>query len=61
MKVAWNRYRASSGWGTAALLDTADTDNAQSPHLAIDSTGNAVAVDLRHEATHDSIMSARFE
>lgn len=38
-----NRYVAGSGWGTAQIIDD-NAGNAQSPKIAIDSKGNAIAV-----------------
>lgn len=39
-----NRYDATSGWGTAELIEAVDTGNAFYPKVAVDSNGNALAV-----------------
>ena len=39
-----NRFTPSTGWGAAGLLDTSDTEDARSPQIALDGSGNAIAV-----------------
>ena len=39
-----NQYVVGSGLGTPELLETNDTESASNPRIAIDNTGNAVAV-----------------
>ncbi len=39
-----NRYTAGVGWGTAALIETDDTVDYLSPEIAVNPSGNAVAV-----------------
>jgi len=42
---AWaNRYVVGTGWGTAELIETDDTGDTNSPSVAVDAAGNAVAV-----------------
>jgi hypothetical protein len=50
----------SSRWLTAALIETEDLGNAQSPHVAIDASGNAVAVWEQDDGTRYNIWSNRY-
>lgn len=56
-----NRYAAGTGWGNAAAIDS-DQSNAPNPapHVAIDASGNAIAVWHRPDGSWDSIWSNRF-
>jgi len=38
-----NRYLTGAGWGTATLIET-DTGDASAPSIAVDASGNAIAV-----------------
>ncbi len=43
--IAANRYTAATDtWGAAALIETDNADNADSPQIAIDANGNGLAV-----------------
>ena len=42
--IAANRYTAGSGWGTAVLIETDNAGDAQTPDVALSSTGDAIAV-----------------
>lgn len=53
-----NRYTAQ-GWGTAVLIEGA-AGNATQPQVAIDASGNALAVWQQAGATGDSIWSNRY-
>jgi hypothetical protein len=44
-----NRYAAGTGWGVAKLIDS-ETGNALSPQVAVDASGNAVAVWTQYSA-----------
>ena len=56
-----NRYSAASGtWGAAALIET-DNGNADSPQIAIDGNGNALAVWPQHDGTRFNIWANRFQ
>ena len=48
-----NRYTPSGGWGTATLIETDDAGNAAIPQVAMDSSGNAVAVWYQSDGTRD--------
>ena len=39
-----NRYTAGTGWGTAARIETGGTNSAGPPQVAVDASGNALAV-----------------
>jgi hypothetical protein len=52
-----NRYIAGSGWGTAALIETDDAGGADSPQVAINAAGNAVAVWRQSDGTRWNIWS----
>ena len=55
-----NRYTAATGrWGTAELIET-DAWDAYDPQVAVDSSGNAVAVWFQHDGTRNNIWSNRY-
>lgn len=56
-----NRYSAESGWGIAQLIETDDSGYALDPHVAMDSSGNAVAVWYQWDGTYYSIWANRYE
>jgi len=39
-----NRYTAGGGWGSAALLETDDFNYADTPQIAVDASGSAIAI-----------------
>ena len=55
-----NRYTAGTGWGTATLIET-DAGFAGSPQVAVDGSGNALAVWSQSDGTRDNIWANRFE
>jgi phage terminase large subunit-like protein len=56
-----NRYDALSGmWGTAQAIES-NTGGAYDPQVAIDSSGNAVAVWYRYDGSYWSIYSNRYD
>jgi len=58
-----NRYVAGTGWGTAELIETSSTSldyGAMLPQVAMDASGNALAVWSQYEGTNDSIWSNRY-
>ncbi len=55
-----NRYVAGTGWGTAELIETENLGNAASPQVAVDSSGNAVAVWAQDDGTRWNIWSNRY-
>ena len=53
-----NRYTASTGlWGTAALIETDNAGDANNPQVAIDASGNALAVWSQSDGTRYNIWS----
>jgi len=55
-----NRYVIGTGWGTATLIETDNSGNAQYPEVAVDGSGNAIAVWYQHDGTRDNIWSNRY-
>ncbi len=55
-----NRFNGSS-WGTAELIETNDLGRAWRPQIAIDSSGNAIAVWHQFDGTRDNIWANRFD
>ncbi len=48
-----NRYTVGSGWGTATLIELNDSGDASSPQVAVDGSGNAMAVWQQSNATRN--------
>ena len=55
-----NRYTVGTGWGTAQLLET-NAGHASEPQIAVDATGQALAVWEQHDGTRDSIWANRYQ
>ncbi len=56
-----NRYSAATGaWGTAALIESDDVGAARDPQIAIDGSGNAIAVWQQFDGTNYSIWANRY-
>lgn len=55
-----NLYTAGTGWGTAELIETDDIGNNDFPQLAMDSSGNAIAVWRQSDGTRLNIMANRY-
>lgn len=55
-----NRYTAGTGWGTAALIETDNAGEADSPHVVIDANGDALAVWRQSDGTHTNIVAKRY-
>ena len=56
-----NRYTAASGWGTAGPIDSVNNSTANpAPHVALDGSGNAIAVWHRPDGSWDSIWANRY-
>lgn len=56
-----NRYDATTGWGTAALIETDNAGYAVTPQIAMDATGNALAVWSQFDATRSNIWANRYD
>ena len=55
-----NRYVAGTGWGTAELIETDNVGHASYPQVAVDVSGNAVAVWQQNDGARDNIRSNRY-
>ncbi len=55
-----NRYVVGSGWGTAQLIETDNAGYAYYPQVAVDASGNAVAVWVQYDGTQESIWANHF-
>ena len=48
-------------WGTAELIETENFFGAVRPQIAVDGSGNAIAVWQQHDGTRENIWANRFE
>ena len=55
-----NRYEAGSGWGTAELIETDNAGDAQIAQVALDGSGNAMAVWRQFDGTRWNIWANRY-
>jgi hypothetical protein len=56
-----NRYNAATGtWGTAQLIETDNTGPAYIPQVAVDASGNAIAVWEHYDGTRYNIVANRY-
>ncbi len=55
-----NRYAAGTGWGEAELIETNDAGDARYPQVAVDGSGNTIAVWVQYDGSMDSIWSKRY-
>ena len=55
-----NRYVVGAGWGTATLVELDASGPAQCPQVAVDDSGNAIAVWHQWDGTLNSIYSNRY-
>ena len=51
----------SSRWSTAVVIENNDTGSAMNPHVAVDGSGNAIAVWKQHDGTRNNIWSNRYD
>jgi methyl-accepting chemotaxis protein len=56
-----NRYIVGFGWGTASLIETNDTGNAEKPQVGMDEAGNTIAVWSHHNGALWNVWTNRFE
>lgn len=56
-----NRYDANSGWGTAELIEFVDTGIALHPKVAVDNSGNALAVWRMHDGSSYNLWFNRHD
>ena len=55
-----NRYVAGTGWGTAQLIETDNAGDIDVPQVAIDGSGNAIAVWMQVDGTLANIVANRY-
>lgn len=55
-----NRYVAGVGWGSATPFEANNSGNARLPQVAVDDSGNAIAVWDQHDGFRHSIYSNRY-
>jgi len=55
-----NRYVVGAGWGTAKLIEIDNVGDAWSPQVAVDASGNAVAVWQQSDGTRSNIWANRY-
>lgn len=55
-----NYYTAGTGWGTAVLIETDNSGHADRPHVAFDSSGNAIAVWSQNDGTRWNVWANRY-
>jgi len=55
-----NRYTPSGGWGTGTLIETNNAGDATNPQVAMDSSGNAIAVWSQSDGTYYNIVANRY-
>ena len=56
-----NRYDAVTGWGTATLIETDDSGNAEHPRVDVDASGNAIAVWYQSDGIRNNIWANRYD
>jgi hypothetical protein len=56
----WASRFDGTRWDTAQKIETDDTDDARGPQVAMDASGNALAVWEQSDGTSDSIWAARY-
>ncbi len=55
-----NRYTVAAGWGTAQLIETNDSGDAQDAQVAVDAAGDAVAVWAQWDGGRENAWSNQF-
>ena len=55
-----NRYTAGAGWGTAQLIETDNAGAAYNPQLAVEASGNALAIWNQFDGTRYNIWVNRY-
>ncbi len=55
-----NRYVVGVGWGIPTLIEVDNTGDALYPQVAVDGSGNAIAVWYQHDGTRNNIWSNRY-
>lgn len=60
-RIQVRRYIAGTGWDSAAAVSIDSEWNADSPSIAVDSCGNAIAVWSQFDGTRSNLWAIRFE
>ena len=55
-----NRYVSGTGWGTAEKIEADDANTARYPQVAMDDSGNAIAVWYQTDGTQNNIVANRY-
>lgn len=55
-----NRYVVGTGWGSAELIETDNTGDASFPQIAVDTSGNAIAVWHQFDGIRNNIYANRY-
>lgn len=58
---SWSFTTHAGGWGTAQLLESDNSGTAQYPHIAADSSGNAMAVWQQSDGTRHNIWASYYK
>jgi hypothetical protein len=56
-----NRFTPAPGWGAAERIETDNAGDASQPQVALDPSGNAVAVWPQSDGTRTNIWANRFD
>ena len=56
-----NRFTPAAGWGAAELIEADNAGNATMTQVAVDSSGNAIAVWGQYDGTRFNIWTSRFD
>ncbi|MEH6472584.1 MAG: Ig-like domain-containing protein [Halopseudomonas sp.] len=56
-----NHYTAGSGWGAAQLIENDDIYNGSNPQVAVEPSGNAIAIWIQYDATHINLHASRYD
>ena len=59
--IGSNRYEVGSGWGDPSLLGINATANATEPQVAVDGSGNGMAVWRQYDGNYRSVWANRYE
>ncbi|GLH68089.1 hypothetical protein [Geothrix edaphica] len=55
-----NRYTVGAGWGVATLIETDNISDASDPQIAVNASGNGLAVWAQHDGAHRNIVANRY-
>jgi hypothetical protein len=58
--TSWSFTTSDGAWSTAELIETDNASWAASPQIAVDASGNAMAVWYQHDGTRSNIMANRY-